>query len=680
MNRIHTTDEAGALQDSAITARPHPAAAGAAIAADGLSLFSRPDALTGREISTVRDEDWQEAQARANLCQEFQRLTAGGLSLRQAAMSLGKSPSVFSGEDSILAQFRRGGVAALLPVRRAPGAKQGTLSAQIEALTWFLPAARFFYLLTNRTWKSGSVPEAVRRTISLPHLPAGWDAKTKGRFFKAIGMELPPVCPVELREAIIAREKAGQAMVPETVARRITVNAATVRQYRNPTNAALDFLNSPGGMRLFDDGNGLRLARAGEIMEADDATINFPVCVPWRNGGDPCSEKFGVRVGRFQWLVSIDAGTSFITGFNYTMRPRSSYRGEDVLSLIRSVCSQHGIPRRWRLEQGVWKSNLVTAAIRNLGSQLDTVYSPHQKPFIEGLFNTLWTKLSVHFPGAHVGRFMGEHEEANDLLTACQRGNKDPRKYFPMLTDALAAFHEVIAEKNRTPVNSQHHGRWIPEERWAAELAQPRLDAGSAWMFSPFVREWTVKGMVVGGRVPLFEDLSVPFDFSAPWLPQYDGVRVKCYFDPRALDGAAKICLAQDLPGRRIGEVLGDAEPLSDTSGYVRFVMGWAQDPGMHGALARQQAAAAMRSEVRAVVPNGRAGYSRSEERDGVATVTTAEKLSPGQTGPNQPSRPASPAEMPAPEGGRCPGEPFDRAARARELEEFEQKHAHLFV
>jgi hypothetical protein len=48
------------------------------------------------------------------------------------------------------------------------------LTKQIEALGWFIPAAKYFNLNLNRTYNSGSVPEAIRRTISLPNVPCGW--------------------------------------------------------------------------------------------------------------------------------------------------------------------------------------------------------------------------------------------------------------------------------------------------------------------------------------------------------------------------------------------------------------------------------------------------------------------------------------------------------------------------
>lgn len=611
------------------------------LAASAPAEFLPPESLSrGPAVwslsPSVTEEDHRQALETAQVCERFLELQRQGMSLRMAAAELGRSPSWFCGESSPVTRFRRGGLAALLPERRGPRAA-GSVTVWIESLGWFVPAARHFYLLTNRTWSSGSVPEAIRRVISLPAVPAGWGRKQVASLMSTLRARTPggwpldslPECPVELREMILERERQGQPMVPERIARQVAASRAQVRMHRNPTDFDLDYLCAPGGMRMVVDPETgeRRRARALEVVEADDATINFPVCVPWTLGGTPSSDRYGVMVGRFQWLVFIDAGTSQVLGYSYTARPRSSYRGEDVLSAMRTVCRQHGIPRTWRFEQGVWKSHLVTGAIQQMGCRLDTVYSPHQKPFIEGLFSTLWTKLSVHFPDAHVGRFQGEHEAACDLLTACQAGHKDPRRYFPMLAQVLGAFDEAIAEKNRTPVSSSHHGRWVPAERFAADLATwpaRALDPVNDWMFAPFVREWTVRGMLVGGRVPVFETVSVPFDFSAPFLPDLDGARVRAYFDPADPRCHAQLVLAQPWQGRPAGQVLGSAAQVNSTAGYVRLVMGWGDDPQMAGVQARQVAAAGVRREVRATVPTGR-GARLSEERNGLGAVSRIE-------------------------------------------------------
>ncbi len=681
---------------------PSPATEGDVISAaessplPGAETPMAPDTF---QPANVRESDWAEAEAKAQLCEDFLQLIREGYSLRQAAKALGKGVAHFSGADSMLAQYQRGGVAALLPKRRECGAK-----ATFAVPDWFIPAARFFWLLTNRTWNSGSVPEAVRRVISLPNLPVGWDATTLRRFLTAVRTEgnedskepscssrpSVPVCPAELRELILARERAGKPLVPERIARQITARARAVRQHSNPTAAGLHYLSSPGSIMWTNDAETgeRRFTRAGDWMEADDGTINFPVCIPWTMGGCPTSDKFGVKVGRFQFLRPIDAGSRFRPGFLYVARPRGSYRREDVLALMRLVCRAHGVPRGWRFERGTWESNMVKEAVRLLGSQLQTVYSPRQKPFVEGGFNQDWTKLSVHFPRADVGRYMGETEEANDLLTKCKKATEDPRNHFPLLDDALKAFAAITREENSTPVNSANYGRWIPEDRWREQLAANplrRLSVESEWIFHPYVREWTVRGMLVGGRVPIFEDVSPVFDFSAQWLGKFDGAKVRCHFDPTEARCEATVVLLEPGQGTprtfKRGDVLGTAIQINETAGYARLVMGWGDDPASLGRKLRQQTASAMRREVRAILPNGHSAGGESELRDGLGqkAVINHGETTFVQQGTTKPAFMEPRARGSASDVAPAEPTPFDRGARLAELDAQEAAMSHLF-
>jgi len=545
------------------------------------------------------EAQWAQAHERARMCDDFRRLRLT-MSGNQAAKELGHAHSLFL---RWLPRYEAGGVEALLPRGRDAGRRQQFIVP--EAV---LGALRSLYLRINRTEDAGSVPEAVRQFIGLPEAD-----RTR------LGL---PQCPEDFRSWVFERQRLGLALVPAGLRRRVISPASVVRQYRNPTEARLDFLNSPGStMWAKDPATGARVfIRAGDLVEADDGTINFPCVVPWTIGGCPCSEKFGVKVGRFQWLTARDVGSRMFLGFTYVCRPRSSYRTEDVLSLIRVVCRAHGIPRGWRFERGVWEGNAVKGAIDRLGSKLHTVYSPHSKPYIEGGFNSLWTKLSLL--DGQVGRFRGEMERENDLLTACKDGRRDPRGTFPMLCDAIAAFVRSMGEMNATRVESELYGAWVPDDRWESHLGKDPLPAWKPetdWLFAPFIGEWTVKGMLVGGKVPLFEGLSVPFDFAADWLPQYRGAKVRCHFDPTEAKCSATVVLAQNWGRARAGDVLGTAEQVNEVAGYARLVMGWGcDDPAAEARKVRQQTAAAMRREVRAILPRGRAGHASSEARDGL--------------------------------------------------------------
>lgn len=320
---------------------------------------------------------------------------------------------------------------------------------------------------TNRTSDSGSVPEALRQAARRGELDAEVAAEWSSRDRSGLG-------------------------VPDALRRDLTPSEATVRQLRGPTDAGLDFLSAPGSLMWIRDGKDgpERPVRVGDVLEADDATVNFAVCVPWEIGGCRCSERWGVKVARFQWLVAIDRASRFIPGWSYVMRPRSSYRKQDILTLFLSIFRQHGVWSRLCLEQGAWKAGAVTEMIEGLGIERMTAWTPHQKPFIEGTFSSFWTMLS-DVPG-QVGRFAGDEESCEAVMRSCQDGATDPRRHFPMLSDALAALHRATRERNARAIHSPNYGSWVPEERWAAQIEEARrlsrfrpFDDSTAWMFSP---------------------------------------------------------------------------------------------------------------------------------------------------------------------------------------------------
>ena len=692
-----------------VTSSPSARAGDDNAEAEGFNITAAPSPVRAGNFSvpaksfTATDDELKEANERKTICEKFLELTRdGGYSLNQAAAACGKSPSWFSGATSMLARYQRDGLAGLLPARPQT-TSVGELTSQIEALKWFLPAAQFFYLLTNRTNVSGSVPEAIRRVISLPNLPVGWTNTIKNRFLKKLGLTILPVCPDVLRETILAREKSGQAMVPDRIHKAITraVNSAVIEQYRRPHETGLNYLQAPGTMMFLRNRNGTQeFARAGDILEADDGSINFPVCIPWTSakGGliseTPCSAKFGVIVGRFQWLRTIDAATRFRPGWVFVARQRGGFRGADVLTLMHGITLQHGAWEEYRFERGVFKSNLVKRAVELLGSRLHTVISPHSKPFIEGGFNQDWTKLSVHFPQCDIGRYAGDTEEANKVVQACKQGRQDPRRLFPLLADALRAFAEITAEENRTLVKSRNSGQWVPEERWARETggggATPtgrplrKVEEAQPLQFAPYAMEWKVKGMLVGGRVPIFEDMSVPFDFSAPYLHEFNGAKVRLHFDPTAHKCFATPVLLQDWQGHRAGEVLPPLQQINETTGYIRMVMGWGEDIGTAGLKAKQQSAVAMRREVRTIMPGGKAGYTRSEQKSLESHgIVDKELRTVGKAEPQ-----IAPMDADAEKGNShlrqsasSAVESLDRrAAQRAEIEKFERENQHLLV
>lgn len=632
---------------------------------------------------------------RANACQEFIRLTEiEHWSLVGAARYLGRSPAFFCGPDAMLARWLRGGVAALLPEQKSKASSlKSEVTAQIEALDWFIKAASFFYSASNVASGRGSVPEAIQRTISLPNLPNGWSRAITAKFLRFLNLNELPVCPVELRELILARAKNGQPFVPTRIHRQITVNRSVIELSRSPREWELNNLSAPGSQRRFKNDAGARvIMQPGDWFGGDDATPGIAVCVPCDEVITPCAQKFKVLLGRFQWLVYNDCRTDKILGWDYVVRPRGSYRFEDILNGMGSVTRTHGIPREgWQFEGGTFNAKLVREAIHLMGCQHWLTYSPHQKP-IESVFNRVWTRLALQFPHADMGRYRNENEANCKLYEACKRGHQDPRRYFPTLAMVVAVFEEEVAAHNARQINSAQYGRWVPDEYFSQEVSAKPLRAFSpelAWIFSPYAAERKVRGMLVTCRVPMFEDFSVPFEFSAPWLNLYRGKSVRMHFDPRVPRCTAKLVLLENSGEQKAGTILGDAQLIGETSGHIRFIMEYAQDDQRAGYKARQQTAGFMRRVSRGVGLGGRTEYAADEQRDGLNQVVKVERSTRAATGepqgdetarPHRAQNPALVNECSPPSDGLIPSTEASRRHRLREIEELEKSNAHLFT
>jgi hypothetical protein len=580
------------------------------------------------------DEIWMK------VCETHAVMVKSGIPRKRAARQLRdflleRAPDLAPSREALLKTFerrlRRWQAGEAFDQRAANGADDGEITQQIEAQPWFIPAAKYFELLSNRGRDVGSVPKAVMRAISLPSVPTGSSESIKRDLLKLLGMDELPSCPVELRETILTRRKKYQSLVPKKIAAKIRNPKAVHAMYRSSKRFSLDYLSAPGSQRRYFNKTTCQREKMapGDWFGGDDATPGVAVCVPCNEVITPCSQKFGVLLGRFQWLAYLDGATDKILAFDYVVRPRGSYRAEDILNGMGAVLHTHGIPRQgWQFEGGTWNSNIVCEAIRQLGCEHFRTYSPHQKP-IESVFNRVWTRLAVQFPNADMGRYRGENEENCALYESCKRGHKDPRRYFPTIDLVVKVFQKVIAEHNSNRIHSRQYGRWVPDEFFHGYLAEnklrefgPELD----WILSPYAVERKVKGCMVKCQVPIFEDFSVPYEFSADWMPLHDGKLVRVHFNPRDPKCTAKIVLLENSGERMAGDFLGDAQLIGETASHIRLILGWANDNQQAGFIAKQQTANFLRRETRGVGVGGRFEYSKSEERDGLGQVAIAER------------------------------------------------------
>jgi hypothetical protein len=608
--------------------------------------------------------------------EHYDQMCAGGQEKNEAANELRSflwesAPFLAKSRDALrkqfsyqLKQWKKGD--GIKDRREENGRDLSAISQKIIDLGWFIPAAQFFYRLSNLNRYSGSVPEAVRRTISLPVVPEKWSKKKE--LLEKLQLAELPSCPPELRAEIVGRERKGLPLVTEPITHKIRCSEAQTRYDRNPTEAALEYCNASGGSKFTRASGEYVPLRAGQRMMPDDGSINFCVCVPWKFPTSVTSRKYGVLVGRFQLLLFVDTLTQRICARSFVVRPRESYRTEDVLHLYNVFMREHGIPDEIYHEGHVWNAGRVKDCLDALGVRRQLLHSPHAKQAVENRFNKLWTVLSV-LSGGQIGRYRGEMERENELLRSCRAGATDPRRVFPMFADALALIDQAIAEANATTVDTDV-GRWVPDELWAEHLAETplnKLDDLESWKFAPCYAERVMRNGV-NVKYRLFEDLSVPFNFAAPWMHDFENAHVGVYFDPWGERDSGTLVLRQSWNGKKAGEVLGEATQTNDIASYARLMLDLGSGPNDSARRIRQQQISAMRSNRKAIGAGGD-GLVIEEQRDG---ISVSSKLERGGI-----AVPAAPGDM---------EKEFSETRLAKnllakaELDAFDRKHQELFI
>lgn len=538
----------------------------------------------------------EKALQRETLLTQYRRRIAAGETPRAIARDLGITRARL---DAWAARYD--GTPQSLADTRAPGRPREITLTPEETRE-----LRALYTRTNRDKKNGSMTLAAR-----------------------LYARRPGTRP-ELAEAILRPSRATKHQLPAAV--RAAMSGAThlVAHHRAPKRATWEHAHAPGVLRRHWAEP--RRLHAGERESWDDGTINLCLTIPWPYGGDKCSDRHGVRVGRYQLILCHDDATSYCPGFTFVARPQSSYRQTDLLAAAGRLWTDNQLPDHVYFERATWESRRVKDFLTQAGVATDTAYMPRQK-LIENYFNRLWTHLSLE-PG-QVGRHRGETEDENRLLARCQSGALDPRTIFLSLTEALAAIERAVRRLNQEPVESRHYGKWTPAERYAADLAaHPRapLSPHHQYAWAPERREWTIRHGMAGGQVRTPLGISIPYHFAAEGLHEYEGRRVRAYFDPAADPCAAALELIDPWPARNLpaGHLITTRAPLlTDAPALLRTATGWEVDPGALGAIERAAAirkkySAAVRTEYRHL---GIGGKTRrlSEDRDGLAHHAAAD-------------------------------------------------------
>ncbi len=433
---------------------------------------------------------------------------------------------------------------------------------------------------------------------------------------------LTDACSEQVKTAIMKPRKSKAP--PKCIRDVMTVAPAMVELHRSPTNAKLNGLYIPGNLRMTHDadtGERRRLV-AGERQSWDDASINFMVVVPWPQGGCRLSDKYGVKLGRFQLLAGVDDASQYVPGYSFVIRELESYRAEDTVAAQFRCWRDDVLPREVVVEGGVWQSHRAKEFYQASGVKwIDAKGRPHQK-LIENYWNFLWTILSALSDG-QIGRYRGEMERENDLLTKCKAGQLDPRKDFVTLAQALAVMDKAIHFRNHEPVESKIYGSWIPAQRWRDDLAahpRPTIDTSLAYLHAPVrERRTVVKDMVkVRAASPLGEPFT--YAFTTPDLWEFSGRKVQVFFDPYDAPPVATLVLAEAHGAWKRGEVIAAQALCIDNAPLVRRVEDvWAV--GFHDATRaavdmKKTVGRAKMTEYRTLGLNGKPTATESEYRD----------------------------------------------------------------
>ena len=327
---------------------------------------------------------------------------------------------------------------------------------------------------------------------------------------------------------------------------------------------------------------------AGDLWELDDMSANHPFFVRLDDGSYLLSR---------QTLYCRDVASGKWLSLDRIVRPRQSYRAEDILRTLRKIMLAFGKPRiGLRLERGAWASqsiqgwsvpsvstvpailpgpsdlitlagmepsekSLLQSGLKALGIHLIYAFSSRGKAGIEGGFNYL-QRVEATMSGAyqHLGRHAGEFERAARELRAAQDNvSADPsRAGFAPIEHSADLGTQAMTWINARPMDRLGCTR---DEAWTRDIALhplPVLEPQDLAATLPDVRE---NLMIRGGRVTVTLD-GCAMDFRAPqaFAAMGDTYRVSLRFDPADLSLGAAIYNAEtsskNWMGAKVGQLL----------------------------------------------------------------------------------------------------------------------------
>ena len=468
----------------------------------------------------------------------------GKISLRQACLLIGESPSnIIRWRD----QFAKDGLEGLESKTGNCGRKPEIELNETEEL-----AAKQLYVQT------GSKTSALRM---LAHVPE---------------------CRPEVAECILKKRRSKHTLT-KIIRDQIELPQAVMDYHKSPTGVRHNAFINPRTLEYIDALGERRVITPGDLFERDDMSNNFLCWVPWPWGGDPCSDKYGVRVARGQNLLQCDVASLYFPSFNFLVRMRDSYRADDIWQWVGQTYRDVGMPRigeRW--ERGTWQSRklrgdseavieaghtdeaLRLGGMGALGLRVIVSQSPTTK-IIENRFNFFQTICSTI--KGQIGRKRGEMEEMNKIWTACRNGHRDPREYFLSFEEVCDQVEQKLHYVNSEPVEGNlYHG--VPAAMWKEGIEANPLKPNRGFLFSRDKTQITASKGHVCVRKSAPDGRRGAWWFHHEELYRYDGMKCAVYYDQYCLEAGATLVIAE---GRHAGKVLGGAELVE---GCPQFAIG----------------------------------------------------------------------------------------------------------
>ena len=380
------------------------------------------------------------------------------------------------------------------------------------------------------------------------------------------------------------------------------------------------------GLTWVDERGETRDLAPGALWESDDMSSNEPFRYT-----DP--ESGATQLGR-QMLFTLDVFSSAYLGFTPIGRVRDAYRVEDIADHMLALVEAHGLPAAWRLERGVWENTFIDGIELADGTRwggLDALFAvlrtwkSRGKGTIESSFNHL-QNLIAH-ASTSIGRSRGEFEAGTREYLRAQGGNADSAAKFWDIADCADAYVRATEAFNNRPKKRRAHGREmvVPSDLFRAAVRRDCPDS-ELWRFLPVKRTATVRQGAIEMSVNHYP---MPFRFRVNGVTSHQSP-VTSHQSDLYLEHGYSVLVAFHPGKPELGCHVFNAETGTRNRDGHRFaapllVAPMAEDAPQFSltrteqdAFAmRRKAAAAVRTEFRAIMPAGRAAARVSVARDG---------------------------------------------------------------